>query len=145
MGSLESVQTVWITYAVVVIWADKMFLEGLCSSTLFALGSQAKIYYDWKTFKLSDKVWGAESWKHQLTLIIWVVILNICNSCNAKKGVETTILCLCAYMGWLRGKIIYPAKINSNPVSSKCHPFIFKYCIKHCLLKKLHSLWRCHT
>lgn len=54
MRSLESVQTVWITYVVVVIWADKMLLEGSLSSTLFALGSQAEIYYGWKPLQLSD-------------------------------------------------------------------------------------------
>lgn len=54
MGSLESVQTVWITYVVVVIWADKMLLERSLSSTLFALGSQAEIYYGWKPLQLSD-------------------------------------------------------------------------------------------
>lgn len=38
----------------VVIWADKMLLEGSLSSTLFALGSQAEIYYGWKPLQLSD-------------------------------------------------------------------------------------------
>lgn len=139
MGSLESVQTVWITYAVVVIWADKMFLEGLCSSTLFALGSQARIYYDWKPLELSDRVWGSESWKHQLTLIVWVVILNICNSCNAKKGRNHNFMPLCLH-GMAEGKNDISSKENSNLVSSKCSSFIFKSYIKHCLLKKLHSL-----
>ena len=31
-----------------------MLLEGSLSSTLFALGSQAEIYYDWKPLQLSD-------------------------------------------------------------------------------------------
>lgn len=54
LGSLEPVQTVWITYVVVVIWADKMLLERSFSSPLFALGSQAEIYYGWKPLQLSD-------------------------------------------------------------------------------------------
>lgn len=63
MGSLESVQTVWITYVVVVIWADKMLLERSLSSTLFALGSQAEIYYGWKPLQLSDVSAGLRALK----------------------------------------------------------------------------------
>lgn len=98
LRSLESVQTVWITYVVVVIWADKMLLEGSLSSTLFALGSQAEIYYGWKPLQLSDVVLGYESWKYQLKLIAWVVILNICNSCNGKRKKKERPQFCCASM-----------------------------------------------
>lgn len=128
MGSLESVQTVWITYVVVVIWADKMFLEGSLSSTLFALGSQAEIYYGWKPLQLSDVSAGLRELKISAEINSMncdVEYLQQLRWEKNKKPGTTVLFYICDYI-WLQKKNHdISCKEKGNSVSTDCNPGIW--------------------